>query len=73
MSLYNMINSTIERYAVQRITRLLNSKFEYYSSDGELNSKTLRDYVREATNEIVEKAITENIKDIFAKKVAEML
>ena len=65
-------DATIERYVVQRITRLIDGKFEY-SPDGKLNGKTLRDYIREATDEVVEKAITENIKDIFVKKVAEML
>lgn len=66
------LDSTIEKYVVQRITRLINGKFEY-SADGKLNGKTMREYIREATNEVVEKVITDNIKDIFVKKVAEML
>lgn len=66
------LDSAIEKYVVQRITRLIDSKFEY-SADGKLNGKPMREYIREATNEVVEKAITDNIKDIFVKKVAEML
>lgn len=43
------------------------------SSDSKLNGKTLIEYVKEATNKVIEEAISQNIKDIFAKKIAEML
>lgn len=66
------LDSTIEKYVVQRITRLVSGKFTY-SVDGTLNGKSLEDYVREATNEVIEEVIDKNIKDIFAKKIAEMI
>lgn len=66
------LDSTIEKYVVQRITRLVEGKFRY-SADGTLNGKSLEDYVREATNEVIKEVIDKNIKDIFAKKIAEMI
>lgn len=66
------LDSTIEKYVVQRITRLVSGKFTY-SVDGTLNGKSLEDYVREATNEVIKEVIDKNIKDIFAKKIAEMI
>lgn len=66
------LDSTIEKLVHQRITRLVDSKFQY-SSDSKLNGKTLIEYVKEATNHVFEEAISQNIKDIFAKKIAEML
>jgi len=66
------LDSTIEKLVVQRITRLVGGKFTY-SPDGTLNGKSLEDYVREATNEVIKEVIDKNIKDIFAKKIAEMI
>lgn len=66
------LDNTIEKYVVQRITRLVEGKFRY-SADGTLNGKSLEDYVREATNEVIKEVIDKNIKDIFAKKIAEMI
>lgn len=66
------LDSTIEKLVHQRITRLVDSNFQY-SSDSKLNGKTLIEYVKEATNMIIEEAISQNIKEIFAKKIAEML
>lgn len=66
------LDSAIEKYVVQRITRLIEGKF-CYSTDSTLNGKTLNDYVIEATNEVIKEVIDKNIKDIFAKKIAEMI
>ena len=66
------LDSTIEKLVVQRITRLVSGKFAY-SPDGILNGKSLEVFVREATNDIIEDVIEKNIKDIFAKKIAEMI
>ena len=57
---------------VQRITRLVSGKFTY-SADGTLNGKSLEVFIREATNDIIKDVIEKNIKDIFAKKIAEMI
>ena len=66
------LDSTIEKLVVQRVTRLVSGKFTY-SADGTLNGKSLEVFVREATNDIIEDVIEKNIKDIFAKKIAEMI
>ena len=66
------LDSTIEKLVVQRVTRLVSGKFTY-SADGTLNGKSLEDYVREATNEVIKEVIDKNIKNIFAKKIAEMI
>ena len=66
------LDSTIEKLVVQRITRLVSGKFAY-SADGTLNGKSLEAFIREATNDIIEDVIEKNIKDIFAKKIAEMI
>ena len=58
------LDSTIEKLVVQRVTRLVS---------GKLNGKSLEVFVREATNDIIEDVIEKNIKDIFAKKIAEMI
>ena len=66
------LDSTIEKLVVQRITRRVSGKFTY-SPDGTLNGKSLEVFIREATNNIIEDVIEKNIKDIFAKKIAEMI
>ena len=66
------LDNTIEKLVVQRVTRLVSGKFTY-SPDGTLNGKSLEVFVREATNDIIEDVIEKNIKDIFAKKIAEMI
>ena len=66
------LDSTIEKLVVQRVTRLVSGKFTY-SPDGTLNGKSLEVFIREATNDIIEDVIEKNIKDIFAKKIAEMI
>ena len=66
------LDSTIEKLVVQRVTRLVSGKFAY-SADGTLNGKSLEAFIREATNDIIEDVIEKNIKDIFAKKIAEMI
>ena len=38
-----------------------------------IKDKTLETYVKEATEKVICDVIDKNIKDIFAKKVAEML
>ena len=66
------LDSTIEKLVVQRVTRFVSGKFAY-SADGTLNGKSLEVFVREATNDIIEDVIEKNIKDIFAKKIAEII
>ena len=66
------LDSTIEKLVVQRVTRLVSGKFAY-SADGTLNGKSLEVFIREATNDIIEDVIEKNIKDILAKKIAEMI
>ena len=44
-----------------------------WSPNRRIKDKTLEEYVKEATEKVICNAIDKNIKDIFAKKVAEML
>lgn len=66
------LDSTIEKFVVRRITRLVSGKFTY-SNEGTLNGKSLETFIREATNDVIKDVIDKNIKDIFAKKIAEMI
>ena len=66
------LDDTIAKYVVKRITNLVEAKYTW-SPDSKLNGKSLEDYVREATKTVIEEAIETNIKNIFAKKVADML
>ena len=66
------LDSTIEKLVVQRVKRLVSGKFAY-GANGTLNGKSLEVLIKEATNDIIEDVIEKNIKDIFAKKIAEMI
>ena len=66
------LDSTIEKLVVQRVTRLMSSKFAY-SPDGTLNGKSLEGFIKETINATIEDVIERNIKDILAKKIAEMI
>ena len=66
------LDNTIEKLVVQRVTRLMSSKFAY-SPDGTLNGKSLEGFIKEIINATIEDVIERNIKDILAKKIAEMI
>lgn len=45
------LDRTIEKYVVQHIQRIIDS-----NTNGWLNGKTMREHIREATNEVVKKS-----------------
>lgn len=65
------LDDTIEKLVNRRVQALI--KGNRYSTDGMIHGKTLSDYVKEGSEKVIEEAIQKNIKEIFAKKFAEML
>lgn len=44
-----------------------------WSTEGKIEGQTLENYVRDKSSKAIEEVINKHIKDIFAKKLAEML
>lgn len=44
-----------------------------WSNEGKIAGQTLESYVRDKSSNVIEEVINKHIKDIFAKKLAEML
>lgn len=65
------LDDKIQRIVTNRIERLVNGNS--WTDDGKIAGKSLIEYVREKTEKTIEEIIEKNIKDIFAKKVAEMI
>ena len=61
----------IEKIVTKRIGALVSA--DRWNSNRKIKDKTLETYVKEATENVIFDVIDKNIKDIFAKKVAEML
>lgn len=65
------LDDTIQRLVVNRVDKLV--KGDRWSVNSKINGVCLEDFVRERTNVVIEEIIDKNIKDIFARKVSEML
>lgn len=65
------LDDKIQRIVTDRIERLV--KGDSWTDDGKIAGKPLASYVREKSEKIIEEAIEKNIKDIFAKKIADMI
>lgn len=65
------LDSKIQRVVSARIERLING--DRWSDDSKIAGKSLESYVKDKSKKIIEEAIEKNIKDIFAKKIAEMI
>lgn len=66
------LDETIVRIVNNRIDRLV-SPAHKWDDNGKIAGKTLDAYIRERTESVISDVIDKNIKDIFAKKVAEMI
>lgn len=67
------LDDTIAKFVEKRIDNLLVQSRYSYSSDSKINGKSFYEFVKDKTEKQIEEVINKNIKDIFAKKVAEML
>ena len=65
------LDDAIEKIVTKRIGALVSA--DRWSPNRKIKDKTLETYVKEATEKVICGVIDKNIKDIFAKKVAEML
>lgn len=71
-NLDDALEKLIEKKVERRLNVIVNPP-RYYSSESKINGKTLEDFIGDKTNKVIEEIIEKNIKNIFAKKVAEML
>jgi len=65
------LDDEIEKIVTKRIGALVSA--DRWSPNRRIKDKTLEEYVKEVTEKVICDVIDKNIKDIFAKKVAEML
>ena len=65
------LDDEIEKIVTKRIGALVSA--DRWDPNRKIKDKTLETYVKEATEKVLCDVIDKNIKDIFAKKVAEML
>lgn len=65
------LDETIAKIVDKRIGTLVSA--DRWNPDRKLQGKTLEDFVKERTELVIADTIDKNIKEIFAKKVAEML
>ncbi len=65
------LEDKIQRLIEIRVERLIGGTI--WCSDGQINGKSFTDFVRDKSEKAIEEIIEGNIKDILAKKIAEML
>lgn len=65
------LDNTIKKIVENRINKLVNA--DRWSQDGKIAGVSLHEYVKSQTEKVIEEAIDKNIKEVFAKKIAEML
>nr|WP_297940374.1 hypothetical protein [uncultured Lachnoclostridium sp.] len=65
------LDDEIEKIVTKRIGKLVSA--DRWSPDRKINGVTLEEYVKEATENVIREVIDKNIKEIFARKVAEMI
>ena len=66
-----IVGNLDEKIVTKRIGALVSA--DRWNPNRKIKDKTLETYVKEATEKVICDVIDKNIKDIFAKKVAEML
>ena len=65
------LDDEIEKIVTKKIGALVSA--DRWSQNRKIKGRTLEEYVKEATEKVIYNVIDDNIKHIFAKKVAEML
>ena len=67
----NLDDDEIDKIVTKRIGALVSA--DRWNPNRKIKGRTLEEYVKEATETVICNVINDNIKHIFAKKVAEML
>ena len=65
------LDATIQKIVENRIEKLV--KADRWSPDGKINNMPFNDFIRLKTEKIIEGIIEQNIKEILAKKIAQVL
>lgn len=65
------LDDEIEKIVTKRIGALVSA--DRWNQNRKIKGRTLEEYVKESTEKVICDVIDKNIKDIFVKKVAEML
>jgi hypothetical protein len=66
------LDATIQRIVENRIEKLINPA-NRWSSESKINNMTFDAFVRVKTEKVIEDVIEKHIKEILAKKIAEVL
>ena len=65
------LDDKIQKIIEKRIMKLI--KAECWSSDGKINNVSLETFIRDKTTQAIEGVIEKHIKEILAKKIAQVL
>lgn len=65
------LDDKIQRIIINRIDALVRSNS--WSNEGKIAGQTLVQYVKDKSSKVIEETIDKHIKDIFAKKIAQIL
>ena len=65
------LDDKIQKIVENRIEKLV--KADRWSPDGKINNMSLNDFIRLRTEKVIEDVIDKHIKDILAKKIAQVL
>lgn len=65
------LDEKIQKILENRIEKLV--KADRWSPDGKINNMSLNDFIRIRTEKVIEDVIDKHIKDILAKKIAQVL
>lgn len=65
------LDGKIQRIIINRIDALIRGNS--WGNEGKIAGQTLEQYVKDKSSKVIEEAIDKHIKDIFAKKFAQML
>lgn len=65
------LDAIIQRILENRIEKLVKS--DRWSPDGKINNMSLNDFIRVKSEKVIEDIIEQHIKEILAKKIAQVL
>lgn len=65
------LDSMIQRIVENRIEKLV--KADRWSPDGQINNMSFNEFIRLKTEKVIENIIEQHIKEILAKKIAQVL
>ena len=65
------LDDTISRIIKNRIDKLINGN--YWEDDKKINGMSLEQFVKHKSEKTIEEIVEKNIKEVFARKLAEMI